>query len=132
MSSNDASKINLTPLTTRDLGHRYGAKALTLDKQGRLALSASLRRELGIGGRSAHIYVSLDVAQRVIGIVKSDVVTSVPDAAQLKVDKRGYTRGKALLAKLALTQAEAPYKFDYLGKLDSNGADWHAFRLTAQ
>lgn len=128
MSSNNA-KINLTPLTSEDLGGRRGVKAITLDKQGRLSLSSALRRELGIAGRPAHIFVSIDLAQRVIGIVKHDAVTSVVNAAQVKIDKRGYTSGKALLDKFGLAQKSGPYKFDYVGKLDSAGADWHAFRL---
>ena len=125
-------KITLTPLTVDDIGARRGARFVTLDKQGRLCLSRTLRRELGIVDRAEHIYVSVDLAQRVIGIVKSDVVNNVVGAGQLKVSKRGYATGRALLRKFGLTEADGPYRFDYVGKLDSGGADWFAFRLPAQ
>jgi hypothetical protein len=124
-------KITLTPLTVDDLGARRGVRSVTLDKQGRLCLSRTLRRDLGIVDRSEHIYVSVDLAQRVIGIVKSDVVTNVVNAGQLKVSKRGYATGRALLRKFGLSEADGPYRFDYVGKLDSGGADWHAFRLNS-
>jgi hypothetical protein len=127
MSSNE--KIQLTPLTPEDFGGRRRGKSVTIDKQGRLALSTDLRRELAILGMPALVYVSLDVAQHVIGVVKSDVVTSPPNAKQAKVDKRGYTNGKPLLDKLGLTQAGGPYRFEYVGKIDSGGVDWFAFRL---
>ena len=122
-------KITLTPLTVDDLGARRGARFVSLDKQGRLSLSRTLRRDLGILDRAEHIYVSVDLAQRVIGVVKSDVVTNVVGAGQLKVSKRGYATGRALLRKFGLTEAGGPYRFDYVGKLDSGGADWFAFRL---
>ena len=126
MSSN---RIELTPLTHEDFGGRRGGKSVTLDRQGRLSLSSALRRDLGIAGLPAHIYVSSNVEQKVIGIVKADVITSPPNAKQAKVDKRGYTNGKPLLDKFGLAQAGGSYRFEYIGKLDSNGADWHAFRL---
>jgi hypothetical protein len=122
-------KITLTPLTVDDIGARRGARFVSLDKQGRLSLSRTLRRDLGIVDRAEHIYVSIDLAQRVIGVVKSDVVTNVVGAGQLKVSKRGYASGRALLRKFGLSEADGPYRFDYVGKLDSGGADWFAFRL---
>jgi hypothetical protein len=123
-----SERITLTPLTLDDVGGRRGGKSVTLDKQGRLSLSRALRRELVIYDMPAYIYVSLNVEQRIIGIVKADVVTTPPNAAQLKVDKRGYTNGKPLLDKLALTQAAGPYRLKPIGKIDSDGASWHAFR----
>jgi hypothetical protein len=128
-SNNDPNRITLTPLTPEDFGGRRGGKSVTLDKQGRLSLSSALRRELGITGMPAFVYVSSNVEQKVIGIVKADVVTTPPNAKQAKVDKRGYTNGKPLLDKFGLPQASGPYRFEYLGKIDSNGADWHAFRF---
>jgi hypothetical protein len=128
MSSNN-ERITLTPLTPEDFGGRRGGKSVTLDKQGRLSLSSALRRELGITGMPAFVYVSSNVEQKVIGIVKADVVTTPPNAKQAKVDKRGYTNGKPLLDKFGLPQVGGPYRFEYLGKIDSNGADWHAFRF---
>jgi hypothetical protein len=131
-SKNANERITLTPLTPEDFGGRRGGKSVTLDKQGRLSLSSALRRELGIAGMPAFVYVSSNVEQKVIGIVKADVVTTPPNAKQAKVDKRGYTNGKPLLDKFGLAQVGGPYRFEYLGKIDSNGADWHAFRLMAQ
>jgi hypothetical protein len=126
-------RIELTPLTPEDVGgRRRGARFVTLDSQGRLSLSAGLRDEWAIRGLPTQVYVSVNHAQKIIGVVKADLVTQVPNAALLNVDKRGYCRGQALFDKLGLDRTGAPYRFEYVGKIDSNAANWWAFRLVGE
>lgn len=132
MSDKPSDQIRLTPLTPQEIGVRNGGKFVTLDKQGRLSLSSELRRELGVLGVPAHLYVSKDVAQKVIGVVKHDVIGKPVNAALMKMDKRGYANGRPLLRQFGLPQVEGPYRFEYIGKIDSEGAYWHAFRYNTK
>ena len=127
------SQFNLQPISPKDVNGqgRKGGVWLTLDKQGRLALSAEFRTKLGIKGiGSIPIYVAVDPAQMVIAIVKQDVTRTLANAASLRVDKSGYVYGRAVFAKLALSTADAPHRFEYLGPIDHDGTRWDGFRLT--
>lgn len=127
------SQFDLQPISPKDVNGqgRKGGVWLTLDKQGRIALSAEFRKKLGIKGiGSIPIYVAVDPAQMVIAIVKQDVTRTLANAASLRVDKSGYVYGRAVFAKLALSTADAPHRFEYLGPIDHDGTRWDGFRLT--
>ena len=129
------SQFNLQPISPKDVNGqgRKGGVWLTLDKQGRLALSAEFRTKLGIKGVSGtHLYVAVDPAQMVIAVVKQDVTRTQANAASMKVDKSGYIYGRAVYAKLALSTADAPHRFEYLGPIDHDGTRWDGFRLTTE
>jgi hypothetical protein len=127
------NRIRLTPLTDRDMGGRRRGKYVTLDSQARLMLSAEFCDVIGIRKVPARLALSYDVKTKTIGIVKQDV-ERVPNAFIVKTDKRGYisSGGKAVADKLALRMADAPFKFEYIGKLADDGIDWHAFKLAGE
>lgn len=126
------TQFSLQPISPRDVNGqgRRGGTWLTLDKQGRLALSVEFRKKLGIKGiGSVPVYIAVDAAEMVIAIVKQDVTRTVANAASLRVNKDGYVYGRAVFAKLALTTADAPHRFEYLGPIDHGGTRWDGFRL---
>lgn len=132
MPKTPASQFTLQPISPRDMNGqgRRGGEWITLDKQGRLALSAEYRQRIsikGIGG--IPVYIAVDPAQMVIAIVKQDVTRTVANAASLRVNRDGYVYGRAVFAKLALERANGPYRFEYLGPIDHDGTRWDGFRL---
>lgn len=111
---------------------RRGGEWVTLDKQGRLALSVEFRKRLGIKGiGSVPVYIAVDPAEMVIAIVKQDVTRTVANAASMRVNRDGYVYGRAVFAKLALSTADAPHRFEYLGPIDHDGTRWDGFRLVS-
>ena len=133
MANNETNRLRLTPITSADVGGSNHGKYITLDKQGRLMLSAALRRELAIDGVPAWLALSYDVKTRTIGIVKQDV-ERVANAQAIKVDTRGYTStgGRAVADKLAIDVRRGPFRFVDAGRLDDSGVYWRIFRLDAQ
>ena len=125
-------QFNLEPITDVDVvgQGRRGGVWVTLDKQGRLALSSEYRAKIGIKGYSAHLYIAVDPAQMTIAIVKQDITRTVANAAALKVQKDGYVYARAVFAKLALKAEDGPYRFTYLGPIDHDGTRWDGFKLT--
>lgn len=126
------SQFDLQPISSRDVNGqgRRGGEWLTLDKQGRLALSVEFRKRLGIKGiGSIPVYVAVDPAQMVIAIVKQDVTRTVTNAATMRVNREGYVYGRAVFSKLALAREQGPYRFEYLGPIDHDGTRWDGFRL---
>jgi hypothetical protein len=123
-------KIELKPITIADDGRRRNTgDVITLDKSRRLSLRLIVREKLAIEGRNAFVYISVDPANKVIGIVRQDAASALPGAKAMRVDKRGYTNGRAIYDKLALPIGGAPYYFEFIGEIDSGGAHWRAYRL---
>lgn len=132
MPKTPATQFTLQPISPRDVNGqgRRGGVWLTLDKQGRLALSVEFRKRLGIKGIGGiPVYIAVDPAELVIAIVKQDVTRTVANAASLRVNKDGYVYARAVFAKLALARADAPHRFEYLGKIDHGGTRWEGFKL---
>ena len=129
-SKRTSNAIKLAPITLADVkGRRHGANALTIDRMGRLCLLTAVRSALAITDVNAFIYISVDPAAKTVGIVRQDVVNAIPDAKAMRVDQRGYVPGRVILDKLGLRKEDGPYRFDFVGKIDSGGAHWHAFKL---
>ncbi|WP_423336756.1 hypothetical protein [Neobacillus sp. 19] len=77
------------------------------------------------------VIVSVDTENKRIGVVKQDLA-KIPNASTVRPDKRGYlgiAAGKMVVDKLALTDADLPAKFTYVGKIDAGTVFWHAFEL---
>lgn len=121
-------QFNLEPITPQDYRSRSGGIRLTLDKYGRLVLSSEYRKQLGIYGKPAYIYVAVDPAQKTVAIVRQDVTKTVANAKAIRVQARGEAQGRAVNEKLALKAGER-YHFEYLGKIDHDGTSWDGFRM---
>lgn len=124
-------RIRLTPLTEADVSRRRRGKYLTLDKYGRLMLSAEVRDMFGVRGLPVTFALSYDVKTRTVGLVRQDV-EKVPNTVTFKIDRKGYTNGRAIADKLALSPEDAPHRFEFIGKIDDGGVDWFAFRLASE
>ncbi|AYA77355.1 hypothetical protein DOE78_18930 [Bacillus sp. Y1] len=110
---------------------RNNGASITLDKMRRLRLSSGAKSELKLAPYQ-HVYVSVDVENKRIGVVRMDVA-KLPGHAAIKMDKRGYlgtASGKAVASKLALTDEDLPAVFSFIGKTDEGGAYWATFELT--
>lgn len=121
-------QFNLEPITPQDYRSRSGGIRFTLDKYGRLVLSSEYRKQLGIYGKPAFIYVAVDPAQKTVAIVRQDVTKTVANAKAIRVQARGEASGGAIVRKLALMEGER-YHFAYIGKIDHDGTSWDGFRL---
>jgi hypothetical protein len=107
-----------------------GGISLTIDKIGRIRLSSSARKELAVTPFTP-VIVSVDTENKRIGVVKQDLA-KIPKASVIRPDKRGYlgiATGKQVINKLALTDADLPAKFEYVGKVDEGTIYWHSFEL---
>jgi hypothetical protein len=109
-----------------------GGVSLTIDKIGRIRLSSSARKEMALTTFTP-VIVSVDVENKRIGVVKQELA-KIPKATVVRPDKRGYlgiATGKQVVSKLALTDADLPAKFTYVGKVDEGSVFWHSFELIA-
>jgi hypothetical protein len=97
--------------------------SVTVDRQGRLCLSAELRRELECLDKHGQFYVSYDKVNKRIGIAKPSVVR-LTDIRPYNFDMRGYTYARRFLSDNEIPHDTA-YNYEYDGK--ENG--WLAFRL---
>jgi hypothetical protein len=110
---------------------RHGGISLTIDKLKRIRLSSSARKELALTNFTP-VIVSVDVENKRLGVVKQDLA-KIPNASVVRPDKRGYLGiavGKMTVDKLALTDADLPAKFEYVGKVDEGSVFWHSFELS--
>jgi hypothetical protein len=110
---------------------KHGANSLSLDKFYRLRLSSAAMRELKLTAYQ-HVVLSVDVENKRVGLAKQELA-KVPNATAVKPDKRGYlaiTAGKQVAAKLGLTDADLPLRFEYVGFVDDSGVRWSAYELT--
>jgi hypothetical protein len=111
---------------------RQGGVSLTIDKLRRIRLSSAARKELALTNFTP-IIVSIDAENKRVGIVKQELA-KLPKASVLRHDKRGYlgiATGKQVIDKLALTDADLPAKFEYVGKVDEGSVFWHSFELVS-
>ena len=112
---------------------RHGGKSLTIDKLRRIRLSSAALKELAITTFTP-IVISVDTENKRVGVVKQDLA-KIPNASVVRPDKRGYfgiAAGKQVIDKLALTDADLPAKFEYVGKVDEGNVFWHSFELIAE
>lgn len=118
------------PFVPLNLASR-GGNSLTIDKFRRIRLSSTALKELALTTFTP-VIVSVDTENRRIGVVKQDLA-KIPNASVVRPDKRGYlgiAAGKMAVDKLALTDADLPAKFAYVGKVDEGSVFWHSFELT--
>jgi hypothetical protein len=111
---------------------RHGGVSLTIDKFRRIRISSAARKELALTTFTP-IIVSIDAENKRVGVVKQELA-KLPKASALRHDKRGYlgiATGKQVIDKLALTDADLPAKFEYVGKVDEGSIYWHSFELIA-
>jgi hypothetical protein len=109
---------------------RHGGISLTIDKLKRIRLSSSALKELALTNFTP-VIVSVDTENKRVGVVKSELA-KIPNASVVRPDKRGYlgiAAGKMVVDKLALTNADLPAKFEYVGKIDEGATFWHGFEL---
>lgn len=107
-----------------------GGTSLTIDKLRRIRLSSSTLKALALTNFTP-VIVSVDTENKRIGVVKQDLA-KIPNASVVRPDKRGYlgiAAGKLVVDKLALTDADLPAKFVYVGKVDEGNVFWHSFEL---
>ena len=117
------------PFTPLNFGGR-GDIAMTIDVSMRLRFSAKAVKELALT-QFTPVVVSVDVENKRLGIAKQELA-KVPNATTVRPDKRNYLgtkAGKDVCAKLALTEADLPATFKYLGTIDEGTIYWHAFEL---
>jgi hypothetical protein len=121
------------PFQPLNLGSRGRAATLTIDVVRRLRISAEAMRELKLTPYN-FVVISVDVDLKRIGVAKQELA-KVPNATVLKLDKRGYlgtAAGKQVIAKLALSDAELPCKFEDIGWVDDVGVRWRGFELSVE
>jgi hypothetical protein len=107
-----------------------GGVSLTIDKINRIRLSSSALKEMALTTFTP-VIVSVDVENKRIGVVKQELA-KIPKATVVRPDKRGYlgiATGKQVVSKLALTDADLPAKFVYVGKIDEGNIYWHSFEI---
>jgi hypothetical protein len=113
--------------------HRHGGISLTIDKWRRIRISSAARKELAITPFTP-VIISVDTENKRVGVVKQDLA-KIPKASVVRPDKRGYlgiATGKQVIDKLALTDADLPAKFEYVGKVDEGSVFWHSFELITE
>lgn len=100
--------------------------SITVDRYGRLCLSAEFRRLLGVSkGSHVKLYVSYDKVNKRIGLAKPDIIRLV-GVRPYNFDKRGYTYAKRFFADNNIPYDTA-INYEYDG-VEQGG--WHAFRLS--
>jgi hypothetical protein len=110
-----------------------GGTSLTIDKLRRIRLSSSALKELALTNFTP-VIVSVDAENKRVGLVKQELA-KIPKASVVRPDKRGYlgiATGKQVIDKLALTDADLPAKFEYVGKVDEDSVFWHSFELITE
>ena len=114
--------MTLVPFS--NVTNRSGLLYVTVDRQGRLCLSASLRRELEVGPGGISLYAAYDKVNRRIGLAKPSVVR-LTDTIPYRFDgQRGYTMARNFLKANAIPYDRA-YRYVYVGR--ENG--WWTFQL---
>lgn len=109
-----------------------GGVALSIDRLRRIRLSTAAMKELGLTTFTP-VVISVDVENKRLGVVKQELAR-VPNASVVRPDKRGYlgvATGKLAVDKLALSEADLPAKFAYIGRVDEGAVFWETFELVA-
>jgi hypothetical protein len=116
------------PLTPISAGERQGSSFISIDKQKRLSFSRQLMRELRLSAGLQTVVLAIDVENKRVGVVRQDLA-KVPNVNAFKVDKRGYTSGRAVLSKLAIDDAQLPIRFVDAGFEDTQQGRFRIFEL---
>jgi hypothetical protein len=104
---------------------RMGGTFVTVDKYGRLCLSAKTRELLGVRNIPAKLYVGYDSANKRIGLAKPDIVRMTDkNPLHFSADK-GYAAARGFLAQYKIPHDKS-YRYNYVGQ--ENGA--HVFELS--
>jgi hypothetical protein len=115
------SASNLVPFSN----DRADTSFITVDRQGRLCLSAALRKELGNIGNNVAMYASYDKVNKRIGLAKPDIVR-LTNVRPFTFDKnRGYAMARNFLKAAAISYDESS-RYVYDGK---EGDGWLTFKL---
>lgn len=122
--------LNFEPLF-KNRARNFG-KYITLDKQGRIMLSAEFRREFSPIQYEKQIpfdvFVFLEKSRKIIGIVNAEKERMVA-SDKLRVDRRGYANGKDIAEAFRLDPKQGPYRFTYEGRSGHEGYTLDTFRL---
>ncbi|WP_185819942.1 hypothetical protein [Salibacterium salarium] len=106
-----------------------GAKRLTIDRQGRLMLSAALRKELNIDAQlSPWVTVLYDAEYDIWALQKNEKLKQGPDGATTKVDKRGYISAGSILRRNRLDYENGPLRYDFDGTVSYSGESYLSFK----
>ena len=108
---------------------RSRGKYVTLDKFGRLMLSANLRDSLHTKGVPIRLQVACDPDTKRIALQKPELVRkSATNVEPFKFDVRGYSPARFIADKFALPKGQT-YKFAYAGDEFIEGEKWMSFEL---
>jgi len=122
--------LNFEPLV-KNRARNFG-KYITLDKQGRIMLSAEFRREFSPIQYEKQIpfdvFVFLEKSRKIIGIVNAEKERMVV-GDKLRCDKRGYANGKDIAQAFRLDPKHGPYRFKYEGRTGHEGYTLETFKL---
>lgn len=95
-------------------GGRAGTPFVTVDKFGRICLSAKTREMLGCRYVPTKLYVGYDKANKRIGLAKPEVVR-LTDTTPMNFDIRGYGHAGAFLRKYQIPH-DKTYRYVHVGK----------------
>jgi hypothetical protein len=103
-----------------------GDKSITLDKFGRIYMSAGLRDDLGAKGVPFKAHLAYDPDTDTIGIARPGTVAGADNVEPITFDaKRSYASVRPFLHKHKLMPSETPIKYVFTER--KNG--WYSFRL---
>lgn len=102
-----------------------GDKSITLDKFGRIYMSAALREDLGAKGVPFKCHLAFDPETDTIGIARPGTVAGTDDVAPVTFDaKRSYASVRPFLHKHKLMPTDKPRIYVFTER--KNG--WYTFR----
>ena len=106
-----------------------GTKRLTIDRQGRIALSSALRKELNIDAQlSPWVTVLYDKEFDIWAIQKNEKLKKAPAAATTKVDKRGYISARSVLRRNRIDYRNGPIRYVFDGTISHEGESYLSFK----
>jgi len=108
--------------------NRYGSKFITIDRNYRIALSAAVRKELGIYGKVGKIFIMADKENKRLGIVRQESAR-VPNANPFAVDRRGYVNARQIIHETGWYNKDKPIRFEEDGWENFEGNKWYIFRM---
>ncbi|MFZ4454308.1 hypothetical protein [Salibacterium aidingense] len=115
----------MTPFEPVNFANRAGRRRLTVDRQGRIMLSAALRKELNISAQlSPWVTVLYDKENDMWALQKNDKLKQAPAESSTKVDKRGYISAGSILRRNRINFAEeGPIRYEYDGDVVGVGGE---------
>ncbi|WP_096436521.1 hypothetical protein [Alteribacter populi] len=103
---------------------------ITLDKYGRIRLSAKALEKIGIDSAfTPWVAVAYDKASKTFAIQKEELATTAPADAKTKVDRKNYLHIRQTLRDCGIDVPDEYVRYFYAGAVSVKGERFHAFRL---